>query len=405
LRAAVLETVSISRPAPAIPLQSYIFRGNTPFPFSLNKEHSRPESVTRLLSHTQSTSLSLLRSFGVFWTREKLLPLTTLRALSILPCHRREKGIQGYLHFSPLLQHLILETDVKMQQFDTDFTFDMDDNFSLCSQPLSCPSTGTSFSSASSVYEVYTPSSRRSSPNELSMDFADGISYHGPEQSLSMTPPSMSKYMFGPIKQEPEQISFTSDTILPSTPHRKIDGSSYDYEQMLEMNMATHPSMGTITPSHSFGMGTVSPEVPSMGPTSYMLTPSRSLSSGPEVADPSTWATANDDPIAFFSGLGAPVELERHSQSPLGSHHPYGLHSNGPSPSNRFRMQRKLMLHEAQRKSSQLQKAQIRATRTRTEKHEAGTVDVVRRAMCKCDYPGCTKAFRRNEHLKRHKQT
>lgn len=294
-----------------------------------------------------------------------------------------------------------------MQQFESDFGFDMDDNFSLCSQPLSCPSTGTSFSSASSAYEVYTPSSRRSSPNELSMDFVEGLSYNGPEQSLSMTPPSMSKYMFGPIKQEPEQMTFTSETMLPSTPMKKVEGSPYDYEQMLEMNMATHPSMGTVTPSHSFGMGTVSPEVPSMGPTSYMMTPSRSLSSGPEVADPSTWAAANDDPINFFSGLGAPVELERHSQSPLGSHHhhPYSLHSNGPSPSNRFRIQRKLMLHEAQRKTSQLQKAQIRASRTRTEKNEAGTVDVVRRAMCKCDYPGCTKAFRRNEHLKRHKQT
>ncbi|KOS22404.1 Regulatory protein brlA [Escovopsis weberi] len=31
--------------------------------------------------------------------------------------------------------------------------------------------------------------------------------------------------------------------------------------------------------------------------------------------------------------------------------------------------------------------------------------NVVRKAMCKCDYPGCHKAFRRNEHLKRHKQT
>ncbi|EXL90210.1 hypothetical protein NOF04DRAFT_21608 [Fusarium oxysporum II5] len=25
--------------------------------------------------------------------------------------------------------------------------------------------------------------------------------------------------------------------------------------------------------------------------------------------------------------------------------------------------------------------------------------------MCKCDYPGCHKNFRRNEHLRRHKQT
>jgi hypothetical protein len=70
-----------------------------------------------------------------------------------------------------------------------------------------------------------------------------------------------------------------------------------------------------------------------------------------------------------------------------------------------MRVQRKMMLHEAQRKTSELQRAQIRGSRTRAGKPESGAVDVVRRAMCKCNYPGCNKAFRRNEHLKRHKQT
>ena len=64
-----------------------------------------------------------------------------------------------------------------------------------------------------------------------------------------------------------------------------------------------------------------------------------------------------------------------------------------------------MMVHEIQRKTTELQRAQIRATRKVSSQSDSAPVDVVRRAMCKCDYPGCHKAFRRNEHLKRHKQT
>jgi hypothetical protein len=91
--------------------------------------------------------------------------------------------------------------------------------------------------------------------------------------------------------------------------------------------------------------------------------------------------------------------MDRHSQSPLGYH----LHD--PNSPNRMRAQRKLIVHEIQQKSAELQRAQIRSSRKRSIKPDSAQVDVVRRAMCKCDYPGCHKAFRRNEHLKRHKQT
>jgi hypothetical protein len=58
-----------------------------------------------------------------------------------------------------------------------------------------------------------------------------------------------------------------------------------------------------------------------------------------------------------------------------------------------------------QRKAKELQPAGIRQSKKRPIKPDPSQVDVVRRALCKCDYPGCHKAFRRNEHLKRHKQT
>ncbi|CAM1510484.1 Fc.00g008190.m01.CDS01 [Cosmosporella sp. VM-42] len=287
-------------------------------------------------------------------------------------------------------------------QYEPDYRFDMDDSFSMCSQSMSCPSTSTSFSSASSAYDPFTPTSRRSTPHELSMDF-DG-SYSSANRA-EMTPSSMGKYIFGPVKTEPEQLSFDG---LPDTPMKR-EGMGFEYDHMLEMNMGHHPhsSMGSLTPSNSFGMYAISPEA-ALGATSFMMTPTQSLS-GSEGADTSSssWSCANDSPITFFPDKTQlpndfeVLDLDRHSHSPLGR---YPLHD--PTSPNRMRAQRKsIMVHEIQRKSNELQRVQIRSSRKRSDKPESAPVDVVRRAMCKCDYPGCHKAFRRNEHLKRHKQT
>lgn len=290
-------------------------------------------------------------------------------------------------------------------QFESDFRFDMDDSFGLGSQSMSCPSAGTSFSSASSQYDPFTPTSRRSTPNELHLDFEGSFGHAHPGE---MTPPSAmsGKYMFGGnVKPDPDHISFPE--VLPSTPIRKVEGMGSDYDAMLAMNMQSHAqnSMGNMTPSGSFPMYAISPHA-AMGPGSFMMTPTHSLS-GSEIADSSSsWSCANDSPIALFSQQKSlpshnleSLDLERHSQSPIGR---YYLQGPPPSP-NRLRAHRKMMVHEIQRKTNELQRAQIRSQRKPGDKQDG--VGVVRRAMCKCDYPGCHKAFRRNEHLKRHKQT
>lgn len=284
-------------------------------------------------------------------------------------------------------------------QFESDFRFDMDDSFSMCSQPMSCPSTSTSFSSASSQYDPFTPTSRRSTPHhDFSVDYDHSYSSHRAEMT-----PSMGKYIFGPVKSEPEHMAFPDH--LPNTPMKR-EGMGFDYENMLEMNMAHHGSMGSLTPSNSFGMYAISPDQ-ALGASSFIMTPTQSLS-GSECADTSSsWSCANDSPISFFPNKQQlpndfeVLDLEHHcSSSPLGR---YPLHEI--SSPNRMRAQRKMMVHEIQRKTTELQRAQIRSSRKRSDKPDSSPVDVVRRAMCKCDYPGCHKAFRRNEHLKRHKQT
>jgi hypothetical protein len=287
-------------------------------------------------------------------------------------------------------------------QFDSDFRFDMDDSFGLGSQAMPCTSTGTSFSSASSSYDPFTPTSRRSTPNELQLDFDGSFGQSHPGE---MTPPSAvsNKYnMFGGnVKPDPDHISFPE--VLPSTPIRKVEGMGTDYEAMMAMNLQSH-AQNSLTPGGSFPMYTISPHA--MGPGSFMMTPTHSMS-GSEMADSSsTWSCGNDSPLSLFpqhrslpSHNVESLDLERHSQSPIGR---YYLQGPPPSP-NRLRAHRKMMVHEIQRKTNELQRAQIRSSRKSGDKQEG--VDVVRRAMCKCDYPGCHKAFRRNEHLKRHKQT
>lgn len=283
----------------------------------------------------------------------------------------------------------------------------MNDSFSLSSQGMSCPSTSTSFSSASSAYDPFTPSSRRSTPNELSLEFEGHCASFAGSHPLDLTPPSTatSKYMFGPvpIKSEAEQMPFQE--MLPMTPVKKLEGMATEYDHMMEMNMAHQHPVGSLTPSNSFGMYTVSPET-AMGATSFMMTPTQSIS-GSEVAEnTSSWPCVNESPISFFNQRNpAPQEMElfemdRQSISPLNR---YQL--QGPVSPNQMRAHRKMMVHEIQRKTTELQRAQIRASRKRTGRPDAAPVDVVRRAMNKCNYPNCQKAFRRNEHLKRHKQT
>ncbi|EWZ77813.1 hypothetical protein FOXG_17124 [Fusarium oxysporum f. sp. lycopersici 4287] len=284
-------------------------------------------------------------------------------------------------------------------QFESDDRLGMDDSFSLCSQPMSCPSTTTNFSSASSAYDHFTPISLQSTPHEFgNMHF--GVPYnsvsHRPELTLSSS--AMGKFMFSLVKNEPEHMSF-HDT-LPNTPMKR-EKLDFEYKYMMDMNMTPHGSRSSLTPN-SFGMYRYSPDA-SIGAASFMMTPTQSLSGSEAAEAGSSWSRANDRPISFFpdkqlfSGFDS-FDLDRHSQSPLG----YSLHE--PISPRRMRDQRKMMV-KVQQKSAKLHKSKIQSSMKRSIKSDPGQADLVRRAMSKCDYPGCHKGFRRNDHLRRHKQT
>ncbi|KAG4281044.1 hypothetical protein FPRO04_13451 [Fusarium proliferatum] len=294
-------------------------------------------------------------------------------------------------------------------QFESDCWSNMDDSFSLCSQPMSCPSTTTSFSSASSTYDPFTPPSRRSTPHEFGNMNLDGL-YKPASHQPELTPPSsaMDKLTFGPIELEPEHISFSDS--LPNTPIKR-EQLGFEYEHMMDMNMAHHGSMGSLTPSNSFGMYSYSPDA-SMGPASFMMTPTQSISGSEAAETGSSWSCANDSPISFFpnrqlSSDFDTFDMDRHSQSPL------GYHIHDPNSPNRMRAQGKLMVHEIQQKSPELQRAPFRSLRKRSIKPDSAQVDVVRRAMCNfhgegpnrfsCEF--CEKdQFNRQDNLNNHRK-
>lgn len=281
------------------------------------------------------------------------------------------------------------------------YRFDMDGTFSLAI-PCHSASFSSASSNSSSPYEVFTPTSRRPSPNDLRLDFEGHYQSFGGSPQSDLTPPSvMHKYMY-PVKAEHERISFSSadGNLPPSTPLRKMS-DIMPYDHMLDMNnMATH-SMTSISHSHSLPVYTEAP----LQPAPYIMTPTQSISPSEMGDNASPWSCNNDSPISFFGRKGTSphdveaMDMHRCSQSPMGRIYFQGM---PVSPNRLPTQQRHAMVREARNRTTELQR-EMRAPRKVPEKTD--NYDVVRKAMCKCDYPNCQKAFRRNEHLKRHKQT
>ncbi|PON23676.1 hypothetical protein TGAM01_v207323 [Trichoderma gamsii] len=276
---------------------------------------------------------------------------------------------------------------------------------------LQCPQSAilSSVSSNSSPpYEVFTPISRRSTSNEIRMDFDDPYQY-----ASTPTPPAvvMPKYLYPvhPVKAEHECMSFSSSdgTLSPSTPHRKMHGFM-SHEYILDVNSINSHSMGSISPSGPVHAYTEA----SLPSTSYnIMTPTHSVSPSEIVESNGTTWCNSDSPIFFRPKQQSPQHVEplnlhqRYSESPMGQRYNNNYHPHSQSP-HRLASQRGPAWNAAvMTKSAHLQETIRIERKVVPEKNDPGSYDVVRKAMCKCDYPNCHKAFRRNEHLKRHKQT
>ncbi|RSL64728.1 hypothetical protein CEP54_004589 [Fusarium duplospermum] len=106
----------------------------------------------------------------------------------------------------------------------------------------------------------------------------------------------------------------------------------------------------------------------------------------------SHWSCANSSPTSYLQNNDEVLDMDHQSESP------YVNNSTPPRPIR----PRPMTVDEIQRKTAELQHAQTRKPRKRSVKPASAPAEPV---WCSCDYPGCNKAFRRKEHLKRHKQS
>ncbi|KAJ1338718.1 tramtrack [Microdochium nivale] len=254
-------------------------------------------------------------------------------------------------------------------------------------QSLSCPSSASSFSASSSSCDVYTPSSGRSTPARRirTLDY-DNIPCSG-SIAYDLTPPAsaLSNYFPQDIKNSfPDLLEYDPIT---STPSRKASLQTthtmeFDYPQM-------YHHIPTVDPANSHLLGQFAFAEP------YNATPfpSNSAFSLDVLAchDVAAWPSCHDDsPSSFFGSL----------PSPVGSMTPHHLHHD----LHHQQSKRRIHFEDIQQKTSALHRAQQGKPSKRDKLMDFTRIP---QGMYRCDFAECAnrRPFKRQEHLKRHKET
>ncbi|WQF82335.1 Putative Zinc finger C2H2-type [Colletotrichum destructivum] len=308
---------------------------------------------------------------------------------------------------------------------------------------VSCGTTTPSFSAASSVYDPngpFTPRSGRSTPHDhhSSIDFDSSFSSqssfsfdHGPAQENK-------GYFHKPEKVEIQMPMQFAPTV-PLTPSRR-QSSAYamehlDYNMMLHVTLNSHCMPAMSSPHHQHQQQSQQQQQPQQHHHQHhhaeqyslpqdlssspfvMPTPHR----GPANSTPSNahiWSCSSESPIMMFGNDSTPSTSPLHSMTGGNvkretTHSPSPLQSPPSAAAYRQDPRRKLFA-EVQRKTLALQKNQndmeaLRQLRSIQVNQDGSVLDCgsvkvrhVAPRREKCNYPDCTKTFKRKEHLKRH---
>ena len=167
--------------------------------------------------------------------------------------------------------------------------------------------------------------------------------------------------------------------------------------QRLNVNLASQSFGYSTSVSGCFPMSTISPQA------SICFMPTNSLYG---VNDTSwSWSYAGENIYNFFPQSDSdllqlePLATARHNQSQIN-----GYELQGPPTSGHSHAPNEITVHKTKHQAAKPQLVQRHAPR-KFGTHLDSMAGVIVRPTVKCDYDGCSKAFRRNEHLKRHKQT
>ncbi|KAI2784161.1 hypothetical protein F4815DRAFT_271113 [Daldinia loculata] len=272
------------------------------------------------------------------------------------------------------------------------------DEFHLEGQAVSCGSSTGSFSSAStssSLPEPFTPTSGRSTPGirSLSMDH-DAVAYPTPN-GFDLTPPSSAFGGYFPQGAKADIHRYMDYNNASPSPSRKssMQSQSIDFDYAPSLS-ASYPSLsvqehglehpGSHSMGHySFGEYATPPQFP-VSTNAYHLDNSACDAS-------SMWAWTGHSPVSFFA-------RDHPSASPSPSLPLSARERNALTPSYlASHGKRRVSVDKVQQKTSALQKAQDR---------HGVRIERIAAATFKCNFPNCPKGpFKRQEHLKRHKNT
>ncbi|KAF4956619.1 hypothetical protein FSARC_11524 [Fusarium sarcochroum] len=206
-------------------------------------------------------------------------------------------------------------------------------------------------------------------------------------QEASFTTPSSGTYDL--VKTELKDESFHGIPLRPC-----VDQG--DYGHATDMELFNSWSMDLLTPPDSFPMYADTPSE-----SAFPSTGSFQKSFDPVDTCVTLKCDATDENL--ISELFVPRDSSTSGSLDLGQcRDSTGDPSYKPNSSISTMTRRRPAVHQKTVKPKRIRNALSKKSHSNSDPSQ---IDVARRAICKCDYPGCAKSFRRNEHLKRHKQT
>jgi hypothetical protein len=283
------------------------------------------------------------------------------------------------------------------------------EEYDFGSQPVPCPSSAGSFSTASSAYDPYTPTSisGRSTPQRRSGSLEEFGPVTTCPSSLGyeMTPPG-SAFFSMDVKSEFPFPPPTQCDGLPSTPstrkHHVLHTQIMDFD-------GSHV-LGSSLGSHGSSIDSANPQSLQhqqfpvyMGQSPFDMSSQTYALDASLYDTPSSWGCQPDNSQMEF------LERNESPSLPMSMRH-LPVRDNAYLPSHG---RRRHYLDDVQKRTGALHRAQyggfmhVKRERSTPRDDVPPGVSRIPKGMFYCDEPGCEtrKPFKRSEHLKRHKST
>lgn len=275
-------------------------------------------------------------------------------------------------------------------------------------QTMSGPTADTAnLTYTTSKYDPQTPVCRSSMANGIcinvddDMESSEILNYAGGTFPFTdMDPPDL---MNSGLEHMLSMLSPSIATDLPSNWMDGIDTAGYDFR--FDAIAISNRWTNQVTPFGTYDRSSNLPDRSTIA--GCVTTPAYSLSDSMVSNSSSLWSDGKGSPVGCLTQKGksshglSSVGPDQTSQSIRSRPYSHEMHPT----SGCLRIEKITAAESTRLRLEEVQMAQNIFTSNDLEKPDNITMDLARGSKFQCDYPGCHKAYRRHEHLKRHKQT